>query len=296
MAYTAGEIIEDVLHRVNDEEKKLSGTWLLHLLNMAQTDFARRTKYWSSQSEIKLDTRFNAFILPLTALEIRNVRYSLDSNTYSVLTPMNPNEIEFYSKKILFALGDGQTYWRADRMPEKEGWTKIVEDNSIYASIEGTLENGQVDIDLKSDGVCPIGEYLLWDKDFVFDENKGWGVSGSFVVPTICQPAGTTAQNEIFTLYSGDIGTTGDIWLKLIIKNTGVGNGVTISGIGDDMVCKSGDTAVFKLTGYQDEATYILENFTTGVSVSHAVKRLPTQTQKPSRIRFGGLFISELAR
>ena len=295
MAYTAGEIIDDVLHRVNDEENKLSRVWLLHLLSMAQTDFAKRTKYWSSQSEIKIDTRFNAFILPATALEIRDVKYSSNNNTYDTLTPMNPTEIEYFSKKTIFSLSAGQAYWRADNFPDKEGWTEVV-DNSMYTPIEGALESGQVSIDFKSDGFCPIGEHLLWDKDFIFDENKGWGVSGRFTVPAIYQPEGTTAKNTIFTLYSGEIGSVGDVWVTLNIENTGHGALPLITGIGDGMVCNSGDEMSFELVGYQEDVTYTLRNSTTGMNASHAIKRLSSQTPKPSRIRFGGLFISELTR
>ena len=73
MSYTAGEIISDVRERANDEkEKKLRWSWLLHLLNLAQDDFAKQTHYFNKEYKHTIDTRFNAFTLPVDFLELKD--------------------------------------------------------------------------------------------------------------------------------------------------------------------------------------------------------------------------------
>lgn len=101
MAYTAKEIIDDVLARVDIEDGKISRLWLLHLLNMAQVDFAKRTHRWRKEEKIEIDTQYNAFMLPTDFLELKNAKYAQDGVTYYQLSPMDLGERQTFEKQIV---------------------------------------------------------------------------------------------------------------------------------------------------------------------------------------------------
>jgi len=103
MAYTAKEIIDDVLGRIDDEENKISRKWLLHLLNMACIEYAKRTKSFRKEYSHTINTLYNAFALPENVLEIKNVKYSVDGVDWQQLYPMNLSERQRFEKKIMVA-------------------------------------------------------------------------------------------------------------------------------------------------------------------------------------------------
>jgi len=105
MAYTAAEIIDDVLGRVDDEEGKISRTWLLHLLNMAQIDYAKRTHAFKKEGLFTIDTQYNAFRLPEDILEIKKAMYSCDSVSYTLLYPMDFGERQEFNQQVVVAGG-----------------------------------------------------------------------------------------------------------------------------------------------------------------------------------------------
>lgn len=103
MAYKAADIFEDIRYRVDDSEGKIKDKWLLHLLNMAQIEYAKKTRAMKRETEIILDPVYNAYVLPDDILELKAVKYAQEGVEYRLLYPMDLGERQLFGRKIVAA-------------------------------------------------------------------------------------------------------------------------------------------------------------------------------------------------
>ncbi|MBU2251763.1 MAG: hypothetical protein KJ977_05265 [Candidatus Omnitrophica bacterium] len=285
MAYTVKNVLDDVIHRIQDEEGKVKRGWLTHLVNVALVEFAERTHWWVGQKKVDIDTRFNAFILPEDFLELKNIRYSADGNEYSPLFPMDYDQAKYYSKQTYHSLAEGQAYWTAATMPEADGWVAVA---GIYDKepIIGTLSASaeQLPISLQSDNFSSKGQYTLWEKEFVMDNQLGWSVEGKFLAPSFIRGGKDTARNEIFAIS----GVLEEVIICVTLEMPTEGSQLLIKGLLQerDVYCAAGDIIKLQISGYKSKlfckitinGTEYIDTFEKPLSAN------------PHKIRFGGMF------
>lgn len=263
MSYSAGEIIDDIVHRVNDEGGKLKRSWLLHLLNVAQIDFAKQTYWFKKEYRHTIDKRFNAFVLPIDFLQLTNVKYSADGNSYTLLTPMNPEERQVFEKQISYEIqSDYQKNleWTAISYPEQQGWTKTENRTPTHR-----LENGKLWITLDT------GDALYWRKntEIYLYSSLGWRLETKIILPY--QTTVTTSINSYFLRTYDDSG----VWFLIeCITSSGDPNKIFISissntGIVQTITCYYRNAIIIRVTCDYPNYTFELENITTGENFAY---------------------------
>lgn len=281
MSYTAKELIDDVLGRVDDETGQLNRSWLLHLLNLAQTDFAKNVHWWEKEHKHTIDKRFNCLSLPDDFLEMKALKYSADGLNYRILFPMDKEDVEYYgNQKYSQAILDaaGKIWWEALIMPENDnwGWTKT---SNVY----GLLEDEKLKMTLTT------SKYLYWEKsDISLNAERGWGIEGKVILPSFSGgEVGVGLTNNVFSVTDDNGGISINLWTLpdyttcWVEIHTEVGT--------EEIECAAGNELVFKLTADIQQYSIVVGNITT--SATHTYTHTRTLSTQTPRIIFGGELI-----